>query len=287
MKRTLALLAFLAGTFTSNAQLLWKVSGNGLEKPSYILGTHHIASSDVCDMIAGFDEAYNAIEQVYGEVDTDKMNSTGAQMKVLSHTLMPKGQTMSSLFTEEQIEKINQFLKPILGAELSSFDKLKPVALTSTIQVLLSQKLFPDFDAKNAIDSYMQTKAKKDKKATNGLETLEFQIDLLYDSPLEEQAEELVEMAEMGPKAEESIIKLTEHYLKQDLESLLQIMMEDAEPGELDDILFNRNRNWIGQMKDIMPQAPTMFVVGAGHLPGELGVLNLLKKEGYKVEAVW
>lgn len=287
MKRTLVLLAFLTGTFTSNAQLLWKVSGNGLEKSSYILGTHHVASSDVCDMIAGFEDAYNAIEQVYGEVETEKMNSSSAQMKVLAHSFMPKGQKLSSLFTEEQIEKINEFLKPILGAKLAAFDKFKPVTLTSMIQMLLAQKIFPDFDAEKAIDSHMQSKAKKDNKATKGLETLEFQINLLYDNPLEEQAKELLEMAEMGPKAEESIIQLTESYLKQDLEGLLKIMLEDTEPEEMEDILYARNRNWIGQMKEIMPQAPTMFVVGAGHLPGDLGVLNLLKEEGYEVEPVW
>lgn len=287
MKRTLVLLAFLAGTITSNAQLLWKVSGNGLKNSSYILGTHHVASSDICDMIAGFDAAYKAIEQVYGEVETEKMNSATAQMKILSNSFMPKGQKMSSLFTEEQAVKINEFLKPILGAELPAFDKFKPVTLTSMIQVLLAQKLFPDFDAKKAIDSHMQAKAKKDNKATKGLETIEFQINLLYGTPLEDQAKELLEMAEMGPKAEESIIQLTESYLKQDLDALLKIMMEDSEPEELEDILYARNRNWIGLMKDIMTQAPTMFVVGAGHLPGDLGVLNLLNKEGYEVEPVW
>ena len=94
-------------------------------------------------------------------------------------------------------------------------------------------------------------------------------------------------MAEKGKKAEEDIVKLTKCYLKQDLDGLWEIMMEDAEPGELDDFLFNRNKNWIVQMKDIMPQTQTMFVVGAGHLPGELGVLSLLKKDGYKIEPVW
>ena len=57
MKRTLVFLAFLAGTLSANAQILWKVSGNGLQKPSYILGTHHVASKDICDNIAGFNDA--------------------------------------------------------------------------------------------------------------------------------------------------------------------------------------------------------------------------------------
>ena len=287
MKRILILLAFSAATFTANAQLLWKISGNGLKNPSYILGTHHIASGDICDKIAGFKDAYNSIQQVYGEVVTDEMNSASAQMKVLKSSLMPKGQTLSSLYTPEQIEKIDQFLKSIFGKRLSAFDKLKPIALTSSIQVLMAQKLFPDFKLENGIDSHMQTMAKKDKKSVRGLETVEFQLSILYDTPVEDQAKELLEMAEKGKKAEEAILKLTDHYIKQDLDGLWEIMIEDAEPGELDDFLFNRNRNWIIQMKDIMPQTQTMFVVGAGHLPGEDGVLNLLKKEGYKIEPVW
>ena len=287
MKRTLILLAFLAGTLTSHAQLLWKISGNGMGKASYLLGTHHVASASICDNIEGFNQAYNSIEQVCGEVKTDEMNSAKTQMKVLKLSFMPKGQTLSSLYSAEEVEKINQFMQQTLGTEISAFNKFKPVTVSSAIQMLLAQKLFPDFKAKDAIDSYMQTKAKKDKKATNGLETVEFQVNLLYDSPLDKQAKELLEMAEMGPKAEESIIKLTECYLKQDLDGLWQIMLEDTDEDELDDFLYNRNRNWIVQMKDIMPQTPTMFVVGAGHLPGELGVLNLLKEEGFEVEPVW
>ena len=287
MKRTLVLLALIAGTFSANAQLLWKVSGNGIKNPSFILGTHHVASSEICDMIKGFQSAYDAIEQVYGEVDMQKMNSAGTQIKVLSYSFMPKGQTLSSLYTEEQIKKLDAFLAPVLGAELKAFDKFKPVTVTSMVQMLMAQKLFPDFEAENAIDSYMQTKARKDKKGAKGLETIEFQLDILYNTPLEEQAKELLEMAEMGQKTEESIISLTKSYLAQDLEAMWNAMLEDAEPGELDDLVFNRNRNWVVQMKEIMPLTPTMFVVGAGHLPGDLGVLNLLKKEGYKVEPVW
>lgn len=287
MKRTLVLLALLAGTFSSNAQLLWKVSGNGIKNPSFILGTHHVASSEICDMIGGFKSAYDAIEQVYGEVDMQKMNSAGTQIKVLSYSFMPKGQTLSSLYTEEQIKKLDEFLAPVLGAELKAFDKFKPVTVTSMVQMLMAQKLFPDFEAENAIDSYMQNKARKDKKAAKGLETIEFQLDILYNTPLEEQAKELLEMAEMGPKVEESIISLTRSYLAQDLEAMWNAMLEDAEPGELDELVFKRNKNWIVQMKEIMPQTPTMFVVGAGHLPGDLGVLNLLKEAGYKVEPVW
>lgn len=287
MKRTLVFLAFLAGTLSANAQILWKVSGNGLQKPSFILGTHHAASQDICDNIAGFNDAYAGIEQVYGEVDTKKMNSTATQLKLMQYMTMPKDQTLSSLYTEEQLKKIDDYITPLLGMGVKVFEKMKPSVLSSTIQLAIVMKVYPEFDAAKGIDSQMQTMARKDKKAALGLETVEFQVDLLYNSPLEEQAADLLEIVEQGREAEEMIIELTNRYMKQDLAGLWEIMLEDSEPEELEKLVYGRNRNWVAQMKTIMPQTPTMFVVGAGHLPGEQGLIKLLEQEGYKLEPVW
>jgi uncharacterized protein YbaP (TraB family) len=287
MKHTLVFLAFLAGTLSANAQILWKVSGNGLQKPSYILGTHHVASKDICDNIAGFNDAYAGVEQVYGEVDTEIMNNPATQFQMMPQMTMPKGQTLSSLYTEEQVKKIDEYVTSLLGVGIKAFDKLKPAVVSSSIQAIIAMKMYPGFDATKGIDSQMQSMAKKDNKATQGLETMDFQIDILYNAPLQEQAEDLLEMVEHGKETEEMIIELTNRYLKQDLAGLWELMLEDSEPEELEKLVYSRNRNWTAQMKDIMPQNPTMFVVGAGHLPGEQGLIKLLEQEGYKLEPVW
>ena len=287
MKKALIIFAFLAGAFSSNAQLLWKVSGNGLQKPSYLFGTHHIADQTICDGIKGFNDAYNSVEHLYGEVDTDKMNGIATQLKVMTRMKLPKGQTLSSLYTEEQMKVIDDFVTEVMGVGAKSFDSYKPVMLSSSLQVFIAMKLFPEYDAAKAIDSHMQTRAKKDKKVVKGLETIDFQLDLLYDEPIEKQAADLLEMAENAKESEEAIIKLTELYRQQDLKGLWNLMMEDTEPEEMEDLLFKRNRNWVEQMKEIMPSASAMFVVGAGHLPGEQGVIRLLENEGYKLEPVW
>lgn len=287
MKKALIIFAFLAGAFSSNAQLLWKVSGNGLQKPSYLFGTHHIADQTICDGIKGFNDAYNSVEHLYGEVDTDKMNGIATQLKVMTRMKLPKGQTLSSLYTEEQMKAIDAFVTEVMGVGAKSFDSYKPVMLSSSLQVFIAMKLFPEYDAAKAIDSHMQTRAKKDKKVVKGLETIDFQLDLLYDEPIEKQAADLLEMAENAKESEESIIKLTELYRQQDLKGLWNLMMEDTEPEEMEDLLFKRNRNWVEQMKEIMPSASAMFVVGAGHLPGEQGVIRLLENEGYKLEPIW
>jgi uncharacterized protein YbaP (TraB family) len=170
---------------------------------------------------------------------------------------------------------------------IKAFEKMKPAVLSATIQLAIVMKVYPEFDATKGIDSQMQTMARKDKKAALGLETVEFQVDLLYNSPLEEQAADLLEIVEQGQEAEEMIIELTNRYMKQDLAGLWELMLEDSEPEELEKLVYGRNRNWVSQMKDIMPQTPTMFVVGAGHLPGEQGLIKLLEQEGYKLEPVW
>jgi uncharacterized protein YbaP (TraB family) len=287
MKKALIIFAFLTGAFSSNAQLLWKVSGNGLQKPSYLFGTHHIADQTICDGIKGFNDAYNSVEHLYGEVDTDKMNGIGTQLKAMSRMKLPDGQTLSSLYTEEQLKVIDEFVTAVMGVGVKSFDNFKPVMLSSSLQVFIAMKLYPEYDAAKAIDSHMQTKAKKDKKVVKGLETIDFQLDLLYNEPIEKQAADLLEMAEKSKESEESIIKLTELYRQQDLKGLWDLMLEDTEPEEMEDLLFKRNRNWVAQMKEIMPSASAMFVVGAGHLPGEHGVIRLLENEGYKLEPVW
>jgi uncharacterized protein YbaP (TraB family) len=287
MKKALIIFAFLTGAFSSNAQLLWKVSGNGLQKPSYLFGTHHIADQTICDGIKGFNDAYNSVEHLYGEVDTDKMNGIGTQLKAMSRMKLPDGQTLSSLYTEEQLKVIDEFVTAVMGVGVKSFDNFKPAMLSSSLQVFIAMKLYPEYDATKAIDSHMQTRAKKDKKVVKGLETIDFQLDLLYNEPIEKQAADLLEMAEKSKESEESIIKLTELYRQQDLKGLWDLMLEDTEPEEMEDLLFKRNRNWVAQMKEIMPSASAMFVVGAGHLPGEHGVIRLLENEGYKLEPVW
>ena len=84
MKKILLTLAAVATAVSMNAQLLWKVSGNGLEKPSYIMGTHHVAPLSVLDSIKGFDEALSSVDAVYGEVVMSQMNAPETQQKMMA-----------------------------------------------------------------------------------------------------------------------------------------------------------------------------------------------------------
>ena len=84
---------------------------------------------------------------------------------------------------------------------------------------------------------------------------------------------------------------MTEAYFSFDMKGIEAVTLQSLESGDMTpeefcEMITNRNRNWVAQMPAIMEDKPTLFVVGAGHLPGDEGVLELLKAQGYKVKAV-
>ena len=131
----------------------------------------------------------------------------------------------------------------------------------------------------------MQTLGQSEGKTIGELETADYQMELLYGSSLEEQADALLEMIDQG-ECKELIELLTEAYKSQNLDTLWRIFQEQMTDYEYDAIVKVRNLNWEKQMKELLPKQTTMFVVGAGHLPGEFGMINLLREAGYKVKPV-
>ena len=96
-----ALLLFV--TVSVQAQLLWKVSGNGLSKPSYIVGTYHLAPAGFVDSIPGLNTALSEAEQVYGELDMKEMQDMGKLMQMQQLMMLPEGKKFTDLFTAEQL----------------------------------------------------------------------------------------------------------------------------------------------------------------------------------------
>ena len=96
MKKILGILLFICVALNSNAQLLWKISGNGLEKPSYIFGTHHLAPLSIKDSIAGMPQAINETSQVYGEVMMSEMAAPAfmQEMQKMYHIMQKYAETV-------------------------------------------------------------------------------------------------------------------------------------------------------------------------------------------------
>lgn len=291
MKKILGILLFISLALNANAQLLWKISGNGLEKPSYIFGTHHLAPLSIKDSIAAMPQALSETTQVYGEVVMSEMMTPAFMQEMQKNMMLPADTTLQSLFTTQQYEQVGKVVKENLMADISMLAQLKPSAIMQQLVVILSMKYLPGFNPQEQIDAYFQQQAQQNGKKVGGLETAQSQLDILFNSQsLRRQAEQLFCTASDIEKTMKQSKELVNCYKAQDLDGVLRLMEEregtscDPQPGEMEALIDNRNLAWTKKMPAIMQDTPTLFVVGAGHLPGDKGVLNLLKQQGYTLE---
>ena len=284
---------------TANAQLLYKISGNGLKTPSYIVGTYHLAPASYVDSIPGARVALETAEQVCGELSMDEMSSLEGTQKVMAAMMLPDGQSLKDVLSEEEFAKLDAFMADVMGVGLSNpmvgaqLGKMTPMAIATQLQLLQYMKMTPGFNPNALIDSYFQTEASKNGKPVIGFETMDFQISVLYKGrSIERQKVQLMCMIDNREYELMMMKTLTEAYFAQDIAKLLEVTEEklgnkcDSTPEEDEALIYGRNADWAEKMPAIMGDKSTLFVVGAAHLPGERGVLELLKKKGYAVEAV-
>ena len=287
MKRILTILALSLMCLTSNAQLVWKISGNGIKKPSYILGTHHGCPFNYCDSIPGLMKAFDKVDNVIGEINMIEFAEMSPErmQQMQAMMMMPADTSLLSLFSTEEAAKVNEWLGKKMGASLEMLSVMKPMTIMVTVQNKEMMEVIPEIATMTTIDKYMQTLGQRKGKTIGELETADYQMELLYGNSLEEQADALLEMIDHGD-SKGLLQQLTDAYKSQNLDTLWKVFQEQMTGYEYDAIVKVRNLNWEKQMKELLPKQSTLFVVGAGHLPGEYGMINLLREAGYKVKPV-
>jgi len=283
MRYVLLLFTIFISLF-SNAQeleksLLWKISGNGLNKPSYLFGTIHLTCDTSLD--ANTLNALEATEQLYLELD---MDDKSIQMQMMKLMMMKDGAKLSTLLSPEDFKILDEFMKKNLNMSVKMFDSFKPF--------MISSMLFPKMlDCKSkSVESELMKITKEQNEEIFGLEIAEDQMKVFDEISYQDQAEELLKTVKDNlEKDKKEFQEMITIYQNKDIEGMLKIMSDSDNKitSENQDILLNdRNKKWIPIMIKIIKDKPTFFGVGAGHLAGEEGVIKLLRKKGYKVEAV-
>lgn len=282
----IATVAFLCLIFGhASAQLLYKIEGNGLEKPSYLFGTHHMASLAVVDSL-NLRDYVDRVDQIVGEVDMmqDPMQMYGSLTKYMK---APADSTLTKLIEPSTFEELDkEFRKWSGGLSLKMFDAFKPMVSTTVITEGIMKRLIPDFDANNQLDSYVMRLGAEKGKGIKGLETPEFQAATLFNStPITAQIEDLVEVLTDPETGIEMAEKLNKAYYAGDLEGMMKLGDEESLHPEFEDaLLTRRNANWLEQLPDLMSENASLIVVGALHLPGPDGLIEGLRKKGFVVE---
>ena len=298
MKKLLFLLAALVA-LPMQAQILYRISGNGLEKPSYIVGTYHLADGSFVDSIPGARQVMTDVEQVCGELSMADMLQPDSVAALQQAMMLPEGKTLKDLLTSDQLERLDAYTESLIGLKLTNpmlfgqMGQMNPQALSTNFEVLsVLKRMQGAFNPQNTIDNYFQVQALQSGKSVIGFENVAFQSNVLFGMPLDRQVELLMCMVDNAEYYESLSVKLSDAYYAQDLDGIEALYNEevgkgcDSTPAERDALIDGRNRNWAKLMPEIMSQKSTLFAVGCAHLPGEVGVLNLLSAAGYTVEAV-
>ena len=279
MKTKLAFLILLIFvSISSQAQLLYKIEGKDLQKPSYIYGTIHIMPKKQFVISESITSALKECETLVMEVDINMDLKT--QIDAAQRSLLPDGKTIADITSAENAQKIRQFCIDSLHWKESKYvrmSRLTPFFLTSIIlQDLIGKS--------KSFEVELNKLAEKNKMTTLGLETIQMQMDLVNDVPYEEQIKLLLEGLTTNNSEYNTMLNC---YLKQDLNKLGELM-NDAElsPEFNANFLVKRNQNWIPQISKMVQEKPIFIAVGAGHLPGEQGVLKLLQEAGYTVTPI-
>jgi uncharacterized protein len=288
MKKHLIYLAIFLFQLTAIGQdkynsLFWEISGNGLKEPSYLYGTMHTQDDRVFQFKEGVMDAFNHAEIYAMELNMDSVD----QVALLSKLIMDSTYSLKTLLTADEYTIVSDFFRDSLGQALFMFEKMQPLF---TAQMVALRDL--DAQQADALDIYFFKEAKKQKKQTIGLEKTMEQIDAFSAIPYELQAKGLVDaVRDYGKEGELDMDTMMKYYVEGNLDKLLEMTTEYAEEDEEMAKIFNdiflvkRNYNMANRAEPFIKKGSTFIAVGAAHLPGEEGVIKLLRKKGYKVIA--
>lgn len=266
----------------SSQSLLWEVSGNGLKQPSYLFGTYHILKDSYLDKNPKIKSAYEGATGVVVETVVDSSAMLSMMMRgMMLDTSLPK------LLSEADYKLVSDEFQKSTGYNIALFNQMKPIVTATMLSLAEVEK---DGDTLQTftgqpIDLFLASDGKRRGKTVTPLETMEEQMTFLYDhDPVQKQAEQLVQMVKEKDKTKHSAQSLTKLYMKQDLAGMYKLSQEYGTSfGDVAYLVDERNHTWMKRLPGLMATRPTFVAVGALHLPGPNGLIELLRKAGYTV----
>ena len=281
MKQIILVMALWLGTLNTSAQLMYKISGNELSKPSYVVGIHNLAPAAMVQLINGVSDALNGSDQMYGELNIDAASADASQT-VKDAATLAEGKTIQQLLNTDELKRFNSFLMKTQGQDLTKDMK---------IWLYLANHR-GTFDPTSQIDAYFVQLAKKNNMPMFGLETIEEYANAVYKTiPETRQKEQMMCVVDHQDFYQKQMDNILNGYMLQNMNTIEQALNEklggtcDATDEEAT-VCQQRIAQWAQKMPEIMKGAPTLFIIGIEKLPGEKGLLQLLKNAGYTVEGM-
>lgn len=280
----------LCVAFHCSGQLLWKVSGGDLPKPSYVFGTFHVAPESFIDKVPGLRQVIDSVDAIVVEVTEAEMTNPINMRIGIQHSFAPADSTLDVVFSPQEYREVDSLLRQVTNCDtisLRSYNNFKPNVITQILSNgIFSSLMDSDVDVATPFDSALERCVKALGKPSYGLETFEYQSELLNNTTLREQADELKELLSNYNDCILLSARLSIAYFMQDINQIACIGTES--PSDLDMLeCAERNKAWVPKILNLARKQSVLVSVGAAHLAEPFtGLLYLLHAAGYEVEAV-
>jgi len=250
----------------------------------YVFGTVHMLRSDEDWQGATISDALAASDAVYFEADVYTIDPSVMQSVVVRHGFFQNGEDLSAYLSGDEWQALAIYAAQI-GLPIDALLPMQPwfAAITLATVAAMAEGLDPD----SGVESLLHEDIAKTDIERRYFETVEQQIRFLSDLPMDIQIQLLNETVTESDTSMDTMDALVAAWREGDLDRLDELAngsMREAFPDLYDAVILRRNRNWADELTVLMETPGTYFVaVGSAHLPGDKGLINLLRGEGYAV----
>lgn len=262
----------------SAQSVLWQVSGRNLQAPSYLYGTIHIQDGRVFSFDSTVWHCFDQCDALAVELLLDELNVSAVREEMM----LPKGQTLNELFPKEDYRALDSLCKAKLGAGLIFFNRMKPFFLLSALQQVDIPKEMPV-----ALDMFLLQQARAKGMQCHGLEDYMEQIKAIDAISLKEQVKMLQDVIYDTNSMAVQFDSLLDAYLSADMDKWEEMLKDPSLPENFNKrLLEKRNVTMYKGFCKLTKKHRVFCAVGCGHLAGDQGLIEMLRKKGYTVEPV-
>jgi uncharacterized protein YbaP (TraB family) len=277
----LTLLLTLGTSLVSAETSVWKVEKNNATV--YLGGTIHVLRPSDFPLPKEFEQANAASQILTFEIDLGLMNSPKIISEMISKLSYSDERTIKSELSEETYQQLNQYALSV-GISLEFMKKAKPAMLMLNFTMVELQKMgaLPE-----GVDMFFYKQARKQSKKTDFLETPQDQFGFLAELGVGDEENFYKKLLKDFQNTQEIFSKMIDYWRLGDNEQLNLLVndtMKKDSPNMYQSMLVDRNHNWMPKIEEYFKTTEVEFIlVGAAHMIGEDGLINLLQQKGYKV----
>lgn len=269
------------------SQVLYRISGNASEAPSYILATNRIVDMTFIDSIPNTFTCFAECNKVITEFAMQDYEALSALRQA---ALLPDSIRLSNFYTNQQYQEIDEVLRINIGMGLEQLGRMKPSYLTEMYRDELMKKWL-NYNDERSMETFFEKVATQSNIPVYGLDEIGETMYMLFDrEPFHWQCEELYKVIQYPEKEVRQERTLREMYMYGRLSDMAyQVKGPDNSTSiSYSDYQVYKKRNiiWAERLQPYLKEGKAFITLNAIYLGGEDGLLAQLRKVGYRVKAV-